>query len=87
MRQPTATGVKEMKPEQLIERGKREIIEDMKSGVLPTTVSTFEELHDYVDANEYAGLCEPEIFNEVFHTDIPNIVQDALHKWLTERTI
>ena len=44
--------------EHAIERSKVEILEDMSSGIVPTTVSSFSELHDYVDANEYGGLCE-----------------------------
>jgi len=43
--------------EYTIERSKAEILEDIASGVVPDTVSSFSELHDYVDANEYGGLC------------------------------
>ena len=43
--------------EYAIERSKAEILEDIASGVVPDTVSSFSELHDYVDANEYGGLC------------------------------
>ena len=39
--------------EYAIERSKAEILEDIASGVVPDTVSSFSELHDYVDANEY----------------------------------
>ena len=44
--------------EHAIERSKAEILEDIAQGVVPDTVSSFSELHDYVDANEYGGLCE-----------------------------
>ena len=44
--------------EHAIERSKAEILEDIAAGVVPGTVSSFSELHDYVDANEYGGLCE-----------------------------
>jgi hypothetical protein len=44
--------------EHAIERSKAEILEDIAQGIVPGTVSTFSELHDYVDANEYGGLCE-----------------------------
>ena len=43
--------------EYAIERSKLEILQDIASGVVPGTVSSFSELHDYVDANEYGGLC------------------------------
>ena len=42
--------------EHAIERSKVEILEDMSNGIVPTTVSSFSELHDYVDANEYLSL-------------------------------
>ena len=44
--------------EHAIERSKAEILEDIATGREPDTVSSFSELHDYVDANEYGGLCE-----------------------------
>ena len=44
--------------EHAIERSKAEILEDIATGRVPDTVSSFSELHDYVDANEYGGLCE-----------------------------
>jgi hypothetical protein len=44
--------------EYAIVRSQMEILEDMVSGKVPVTVSSFMELHDYVDANEYGGLCE-----------------------------
>ena len=44
--------------EHAIERSKAEILEDIAQGTVPDTVSSFSELHDYVDANEYGGLCE-----------------------------
>ena len=43
--------------EYAIERSKAEILEDIKQGIVPHTVADFSELHDYVDANEYGGLC------------------------------
>lgn len=43
-----------------IERMKREVLADVKLGKVPTTVKSFSELHDYVDANEYGGFCEEE---------------------------
>jgi hypothetical protein len=31
-----------------------EIDDDIKAGLIPATVASFSELHDYVDANDYA---------------------------------
>lgn len=39
----------------LAERMKTEIVEDVESGIVPESVSSFSELHDYVDANLYGG--------------------------------
>lgn len=37
---------------------KSEILEDIANGVLPETISTYSELHDYVDANGYGGFLD-----------------------------
>lgn len=42
-------------PAQLADRMKSEILKDVKSAKVPATVSSFSELHDYVDANCYGG--------------------------------
>src|SRR5690606_22784641 len=34
-----------------------EVLADIADGIVPPDVATIEELHDYVDANTYAGLC------------------------------
>lgn len=46
----------------LVERVKQEIVADIRAGVVPRSVSSFAELHDYVDANCYGGVCEDEIY-------------------------
>jgi hypothetical protein len=38
--------------------GRRQIRADYRSGRLPRGVRSFPRLHDFVDANEYGGLCE-----------------------------
>lgn len=42
----------------LIERMKREILDDIDSGFVPSTVASFGDLHDYLDANGYGGMFE-----------------------------
>lgn len=75
-----------------IERSKTEIVEDMHAGLVPATVASFAELHEYRDANEYGGLTE-ELLNapaewddaeEILAYDIEfgNAVQDAVDAWL-----
>ena len=50
--------------EQTVAAIKREILADIGTAVsssgqvMPATVSTFSELHDYVDANTYGGMCD-----------------------------
>lgn len=67
-------------------RVQREIEADMAEGRVPSTVDNFGDLHSYVDANEYGGLCEPEVIG-VFETfdalvDFANEVQDSVDEWL-----
>jgi len=39
------------------------IINDINVGILPPTIKSFSDLHNYVDANEYGGFCI-EAFSE-----------------------
>ena len=41
-----------------VELSVRQIRRDIASGRVPSTVRDFSQLHDYVDANEYGGLCD-----------------------------
>ena len=54
--------------DQIIDRAKAEVIEDVKAGIVPTTITRAYELHDYVDANMYGGMCD-ENFPEDVATD------------------
>jgi hypothetical protein len=65
-----------------VERGKREILADVRAGRVPADVEDFSALHDHVDANEYGGLCDD--FGEC-STDFANRVQDALDAWIRTR--
>lgn len=60
-----------------IEFAQEQILDDIVDGVVPDTVRSFSDLHDYVDANEY-GLCTVEV---VSITDVA-AVQTALDAWL-----
>jgi len=42
----------------VVARAQREIIDHVGAGVVPATVASFGELHDYVDANGYGGAFE-----------------------------
>ena len=68
----------------MIRRGKLEILSDIDDGIVPATVATFSELHDYVDANEYAGLCDENFMpsDSQEGADIANEVQGQIDEWL-----
>ncbi|SPS02218.1 MULTISPECIES: hypothetical protein [Cupriavidus] len=76
-----------------IELGKAQIQQEIASGRIPPTVKTFSELHDFVDANEFGGLCAdegdlPRLFPRITESDAEafceaaNQVQQALDTWL-----
>ncbi|MBX3497562.1 MAG: hypothetical protein KF769_15110 [Parvibaculum sp.] len=44
-----------MTSSELAERMKAEILADVEKGIVPASVSSFSELHEYVDANLYGG--------------------------------
>jgi hypothetical protein len=64
-----------------VDRAKLEIIADIAAGRVPSSVRTFSELHDHVDANEYGGLCDPDAYGK-FDTGFANAVQSAVDTWL-----
>lgn len=43
---------------QTIATMKREVSDLIASGIIPASVQTFSELHDYCDANELGGFCD-----------------------------
>jgi hypothetical protein len=85
-----------MTPSELAEKMKAEILADVENGIVPASVVSFSELHDYVDANLYGGteaLLE-ELDAEVPDTDeghsaalaalcsLANPAMDAVDKWI-----
>jgi len=56
-------------------RAKREVLADVASGVVPATVQTFSELHDYVDANGYGGAFDDDAPGA--DSEIWNALQDT----------
>lgn len=80
-----------------VARAKDEIQADTAAGVVPACVRDFRTLHDYVDANEYGGMCDPALrptIDRVFpnhasrHPDKDdtvaalNEIQEQLDTWL-----
>jgi len=56
-------------PAQLAENMKAEILSDVENGIVPPTVASFSELHDYVDANLYGGT---EALLDELDADVPD---------------
>lgn len=73
-----------------VEDAKREILDDLcvarssnSHHVMPLSISSFSQLHDYVDANEYAGLCDDDRRSHWVHaTPSVNALQDRVDEWL-----
>lgn len=73
---------------------KTQIVEDITDPsfpkAIPTNIDSFSALHDYADANEYGGLCNPALYgSEKFDTAeqwtaFCNGVQDALDGWIKD---
>ena len=79
-------------------RMKIEILEDMALGRVPPHVREYGDLHSYVDANEYGGLCEDDLCERLkahyikpgesmddvpeAFADYTNDCQDEAHLWL-----
>lgn len=91
--------------EAMTARAKAEIIADAQNpsatrhGALPFDVPTFSALHDYVDANEYGGICDPGSPSASWeptsdpavvqmvaeqHSDRVNAMQDEVDRWLKD---
>lgn len=65
---------------------KEEILADMEAGRVPSTCRTFEELHDYVDANMYAdNLIEDLNVDSGDWIKLANAVQTIVDEWLRTR--
>ncbi len=75
--------------EAAISNAKGEIVRDVKIGRVPTTVESFADLHDYVDANEYGNAFDwpvlPSEMDDAYQqkfADFWNCVQDRLSDWI-----
>lgn len=65
--------------EKAIAQAKAEITDDVKTGRVPRNVTSFGDLHDHVDANEYGGLCDER---GDFDIDFANALQNAVDEWI-----
>ncbi len=67
----------------VVEVAKKELLSDVARGIIPATVASFSELHDFVDANEYGGGCE-EFDGSDEACSFWNQVQNAIDIWIKE---
>lgn len=77
-----------------VKLAKTQILNDVAAGVIPRTVKSFSELHDYVDANDYADFTVDGVFDAMKDKygpdDAPdegfvgfmNKVQTAVDEWI-----
>lgn len=63
-----------------VEIAKAEITFDINEGIIPEDVTSFGELHDYVDANTYGEWCDDE--NDMTFDEV-NAAQELVHQWIT----
>jgi hypothetical protein len=78
--------------DETVKMAQQQILHDIATGIVPGSVGTFGELHNYVDANEYGGLCdmmsdyrdENDDPSEAFSV-FCNRVQNTLNEWLVGR--
>lgn len=59
-----------------------EITDDITDGTVPATIGSFRELHDYVDANQYADPYVTALQATRPWTDFINLVTDEVDTWL-----
>lgn len=57
-----------------VERAKAEILRDIDQGLVPSSVGSFSDLHDHVDANCYAGCCEESTAENLRGLDLWNSI-------------
>lgn len=60
---------------------KEEIHDLVDTEIVPDSVRSFSELHDYIDANELGGFCDEAGID--WSLEHRNIVQDSVHAWLS----
>ena len=82
--------------DELAGRMRSEILAHVAQGVVPPSVRSFEQLHNFVDANAYGGLCRGDTFDKLVAThsqvgdeglpqgmmDLINAAQSLVNEWL-----
>lgn len=72
---------------------KRQVMDDIRSGLVPYHVATFSDLHDHVDANEYGDLIASWVYDgdsqekHDAYIGVINEVQGSVDRWLRDRAM
>ena len=64
------------------ELAKAQVKRDIAIGIVPKTVTSFSELHNFTDANYYGDAFECDFNTSDDCLNFWNSVQDAVHEWL-----
>ena len=64
--------------EEIAERMKREILDDVSQEIVPATIADYSGLHDYVDANCYGGT---EKLLDEMHDAAPDTEEGHTNAW------
>jgi len=65
----------------ILDRAKKKILLDIEIGVIPKNISSFSELHYFVDANWYGGFCD-ENYEASKDFEFENEIQTKLDEWI-----
>ena len=65
----------------IFSQAKEEILFDIITKIVPSNITSFSELHNFVDANYYGGFCDKN-YKPSKDFKIENRVQDKLDKWI-----
>ena len=78
---------------------KLQIIDDIRHGIVPATVTSYSELHDFVDANFYGFGFDSRFFTDAMidshhdghdsrpyerHISVTNAMQDHINGWIEQ---
>ncbi len=66
-----------------VKMAKKSIRKDVKSGIVPRTIESFSDLHEYVDANKYGGFLEQD-YEMTENFELENRVQEQVNDWIVK---
>jgi translation initiation factor 1 (eIF-1/SUI1) len=77
----TGGGIDNANFKKMLSQAKKEILSDIKDGTISGPIDDFEDLHEYVFANCYGGLCEMS-YEISENYEVENKLFDELDKWI-----